>query len=52
MAANIDMIRRVFEGYRDKLTHANTVLNRPMTYAEKILYTHLWEFRQQFIVII
>ena len=43
MTANFDMIKKVYEGYRDKLEKARKVLNRPMTYTEKILYAHLWE---------
>ena len=43
MTANIDMIRKVFAGLREKQEHAKKVLARPMTYAEKVLYTHLWE---------
>ncbi|BDQ03123.1 aconitate hydratase [Ignavibacterium sp.] len=43
MTANFDMIKRVYSTYREKLADARKVLNRPMTYAEKVLYTHLWE---------
>src|SRR3989304_686016 len=42
MAANFDMIKKAYEGYREKLKQARSVLNRPMTYAEKVLYSHLW----------
>jgi len=43
MAANFDMITRVYEDYRQKIEKSKKILNRPMTYAEKILYAHLWE---------
>ena len=43
MTANFDMIKTAYEGYKDKLEKAKNVLNRPMTYTEKILYVHLWE---------
>ncbi len=43
MAANIDMIQNVYNGLKDKLDNARKILNRPMTYTEKILYSHLWE---------
>ena len=43
MAANIDMIQNVYNGLKDKLDNARKTLNRPMTYTEKILYSHLWE---------
>jgi aconitate hydratase len=43
MAANIEMIKKVYSEYRNKIDDVRKVLNRPMTYAEKILYSHLWE---------
>lgn len=43
MTANFDMIQKVYSAYRDKVESAHKVVNRPMTYAEKILYAHLWE---------
>jgi aconitate hydratase len=43
MAANIDMIKKVYSNYRKKVETARKILNRPLTYAEKILYAHLWE---------
>jgi aconitate hydratase len=43
MAANIDMIQNVYNGLKDKLDNARKILNRPMTYTEKILYSHLWD---------
>ena len=43
MAANIDMIKKVYSEFGDKLNKVRKVLNRPLTYAEKVLYTHLWE---------
>jgi aconitate hydratase len=43
MTANFDMIKKVYSSFRGKLADARKVLNRPMTYAEKVLYTHLWE---------
>ena len=41
MTANFDMIKKVYEDYRDKIEKVRKVLNRPMTYTEKILYAHL-----------
>lgn len=43
MTANFDMIKNFYSGFKNKLSDARKVLNRPMTYAEKVLYTHLWE---------
>ena len=43
MTANFDMIQKVYENMVDKQDAVRKVLNRPLTYAEKILYTHLWD---------
>ncbi|MFA7228421.1 MAG: aconitate hydratase [Melioribacteraceae bacterium] len=43
MTANIEMIKKVYAGFNDKVKHARKVVGRPMTYAEKILYAHLWK---------
>jgi aconitate hydratase len=43
MTANYDVIQKVYDEFRDKLGNARKILNRPMSYAEKVLYTHLWE---------
>ena len=43
MTANIDMIKEVFENMKSKQDKARDILGRPMTYAEKILYAHLWK---------
>jgi aconitate hydratase len=42
MAANIEMIKRVYSEFKGNIDNARKVLNRPLTYAEKILYAHLW----------
>jgi aconitate hydratase len=42
MAANIEMIKRVYSDFKDNIDNARKILNRPLTYAEKILYAHLW----------
>ncbi len=42
MTANIDMIKKVYAGFEDRVNRARKVVGRPMTYAEKILYAHLW----------
>jgi aconitate hydratase len=41
MTANFDMIKKFYSDYMDKVTKVRKTLNRPLTYAEKILYTHL-----------
>jgi aconitate hydratase len=43
MVFDLSMIQSVYERYSDRLTAARTILNRPMTMTEKILYTHLSE---------
>lgn len=43
MLFDIDLIKSVYSVFKDKVEEASTILDRPMTYAEKILYAHLWE---------
>ncbi len=42
MTANIDMIRKVYSNLKEKQEKARTVVGRPLTLSEKILYSHLW----------
>ena len=41
MAFDIDMIRRVYAQFGEKVEQTRKVLNRPLTLTEKILYAHL-----------
>jgi len=43
MTANFDMIQKIYAGFKDKVENARRIVGRPLTYAEKILYAHLWE---------
>jgi aconitate hydratase len=43
MVFDLDMIKKVYAGYSDKLQEARKVVNHPLTLTEKILYTHLWK---------
>lgn len=43
MAFDIDMIKKVYERYPEKIAAARKVVNKPLTLAEKILYAHLWD---------
>src|SRR5690606_23916269 len=43
MAFDIDMIKKVYPRYDERIQAARQVVNRPLTLAEKILYTHLWD---------
>lgn len=39
---DLDLIKNVYAEFKGRVNEAKKILNRPMTYAEKILYAHLW----------
>ena len=43
---DLDLIKKVYSELPEKVKLAKKVLNRPMTYAEKILYAHLFETQE------
>jgi aconitate hydratase len=43
MVFDIDMIKRVYATYPERINAARQVLNKPLTLTEKILYAHLWD---------
>ena len=43
MAFDIDMIKAVYDSYPERIAAAKKVVGKPLTLAEKILYTHLWD---------
>lgn len=43
MTENIDMIKKVYSAYKQKVENARKKTGRPLTYSEKILYSHLWD---------
>lgn len=43
MVFDLDMIKKFYEGYAEKIEAARKVVNHPLTLTEKILYTHLWK---------
>ncbi len=43
MAFDIEMIKKVYSHYDERVKAARQVVNKPLTLAEKILYTHLWD---------
>src|SRR5437016_4421612 len=43
MVFDIDMIKKVYANFADKVKTARQVIGRPLTLTEKILYTHLWK---------
>ncbi|ART93203.1 aconitase [Zymomonas mobilis] len=43
MVFDVDLIQRVYQGYRDKIHKIQIALGKPLTLTEKILYAHLAE---------
>ena len=43
MTANIEMIKKNYSEYKDKIASIRKVITHPLTYSEKVLYVHLWE---------
>ncbi len=43
MAFDIDTIKKVYSGLEARITKARELVGRPLTLAEKILYSHLYE---------
>ncbi|WP_407405737.1 aconitate hydratase [Chryseobacterium sp.] len=43
MTFDIDMIKKVYERYPERIAAARQVVGKPLTLSEKILYTHLWQ---------
>ncbi|MCX8009950.1 MAG: aconitase family protein, partial [Ignavibacteria bacterium] len=43
MLFDFELIKNVYKDFVKKVDSAKKLLGRPMTYAEKILYAHLWE---------
>lgn len=42
MVLDINMLREFYSGYSHKIASVKAVLNHPLTYAEKVLYAHLY----------
>jgi len=42
MAFDIEMIKKVYSRYGERIAAARKVENKPLTLSEKILYAHLW----------
>lgn len=43
MAFDIEMIKKVYAQYPERVAAARKVVGKPLTLSEKILYTHLWD---------
>ena len=43
MVFDLDMIKKVYELYPEKISAIRKLIDTPLTLSEKILYTHLWD---------
>jgi aconitate hydratase len=43
MVFDLDMIKKVYAAFPERVDAARKVVNKPLTLAEKILYAHLWD---------
>ncbi|MGC8747537.1 MAG: aconitate hydratase [Candidatus Kapaibacteriota bacterium] len=43
MLFDFDLIQSVYSNFKEKIDNVKTVLNKPLTFAEKILYSHLFD---------
>lgn len=43
MAFDIEMIKKVYASFGSRIDAARTIVGKPLTLTEKILYAHLWE---------
>jgi aconitate hydratase len=43
MAFDIEMIKKVYANFPERIAAARGIVGKPLTLAEKILYAHLWE---------
>jgi len=43
MIFDLDMIKKVYQRYPERIKAAREICNKPLTLSEKILYTHLWD---------
>lgn len=43
MAFDIEMIKKVYANFSDRVDAARKVVGKPLTLSEKILYAHLWD---------
>ena len=43
---DLDLVKKVYSNLPERVQKAKSLLNRPLTYAEKILYSHLFESQE------
>ena len=48
MTFDIDMIRKVYKRFPERIAAAREIVGKPLTLSEKILYAHLWEGNAEF----
>lgn len=41
MVFDLDVIKKVYEGFESRVNEARKLINKPLTFTEKILYAHL-----------
>ena len=46
MQFDIDLIEKVYSSFSERVDFTRSFLGRPMTYAEKILYVHLYDKKE------
>jgi len=47
MAFDIELIKKIYGQFPERVDRARSVLGRPMTFAEKILYSHLYDINPE-----
>ena len=47
MAFDINMIKQVYEKVIERVDTARKITGKPLTLAEKILYSHLWDGKEE-----
>ena len=45
MVYDLNMLKSFYASYKGKMEHVRAALKRPLTLAEKILYTHLYNVK-------
>ena len=43
MAYDIDIIKKLYDNIKTRVDTAREITGKPLTLAEKILYSHLWD---------
>lgn len=43
MVFDLDLIKKVYHGFREKVNSTRNIIGRPLTYTEKVLYSHVYD---------